>query len=100
MSSKRTLYLVPKTLDEPIRILGLPADESIFGLFFAGFFFFLGKMFLMFLIPVAIILMMRMLKKGQSSSWILNVSHWYFPKVLMQFLLRKTPASENREYIA
>lgn len=100
MSNKRGLYLVPKTLDAQARVLGLPLDEFIPSIFFAVFFFLLGKVVLSIAIPVITVVLIKMMKQGQGSAWLINLCHWYLPKVVMTHLLRKTPPSQNREYIA
>lgn len=100
MSSKRSLYLVPKTLDTQIRVLGLPLDEFVPAVFLIGFFFLVGKVVLSIVMPILAVVLIRFLKQGQGSSWIINVCYWHLPKYIMSCALRKTPASENREYIA
>jgi len=100
MSNKRGLYLVPKTLDAQIRILGLPLDEFVPSIILAGFFFLLGKVLLSLVIPVVTVVLIKMMKQGQGSAWLINVCHWYLPKSIMHYWVRKTPPSQNREYIA
>jgi conjugal transfer pilus assembly protein TraL len=100
MSYKRSLYVVPKTLDAPTRILGLPLDEFLPAMLFLVYFFLSGKTVLFILTPILTVVVIRMIKQGQGSAWLINLCHWYLPKCLMQSFLRKTPASENREYIA
>lgn len=100
MSHKRALYLVPKTLDAPARILALPLDEFIPALLLGVFFFLSGQVVLSLIIATLAVIMIRLLKQGQGSAWLINVCHWYLPKVVMTHLLQKTPPSQNREYIA
>ena len=100
MSSKRSLYLVPKTLDAPTRMLGLPLDEFVPALVLGGFFFFVGKVLLCIALPIVAVVVVKLMKRGQGSSWLVNVCHWYLPKSVMVHVLRKTPPSQNREYIA
>jgi conjugal transfer pilus assembly protein TraL len=100
MSKKRSLYIVPKTLDAQMRVLGLPIDEFAPAICLAVTFFILGKTVLSILIPIISVVLIKLLKQGQGSSWLINVCHWYLPKCVMSQFLRKTPASENREYIS
>ncbi len=100
MSSKRGLYLVPKTLDAEFRVLGLTLDEFVPSLFFTVFFFLLGKVVLSIVLPVITVVLIKMVKQGQRSSWLINLCHWYLPKAVMTNFLRSTPPSQNREYIA
>ena len=100
MSQTRALYLVPKTLDAQTRLLGLPLDECIPSLSLAVFFFALDKVMLSISLPVLAVILIKMAKQGQGSSWLLNLCHWYLPSVVMQCVLTKTPPSRAREYIA
>ena len=100
MNNKRSLYLVPKTLDNSVRLLGLTLDEFVPAVFLGLIFFILGKVMLSIALPVLAVVLTKLLKKGQGSSWLINVFYWYFPKTFMKLMLRKTPPSENREYIA
>ncbi len=99
-SNKRALYLVPKTLDAPARVLGLPLDEFIPALIFAIFFFLIGKPIGSIAISAVTVILVKVMKKGQGSSWLINLCHWYLPKRVMVQLLRKTPPAQHREYIA
>jgi conjugal transfer pilus assembly protein TraL len=100
MSNKRGLYLVPKTLDAQVRLLGLPLDEFVPAVFLAGLFFLLGKVLLSIALPVLAIVLMKTMKQGQGSSWLINLCHWHLPQNVMMGLVRKTPPSQNREYIS
>jgi conjugal transfer pilus assembly protein TraL len=100
MESKKELFLVPKTLDNQVRVLGLPLDEFIPAAISAAVFFVLGKVLLSIVLPVAIVIVVKILKQGQGSSWLINLCYWYLPKIMINAILRHTPASENRTYIA
>lgn len=100
MSHKRSLYLVPKALDSQIRVFGLPMDEFIPSLFFFIFFFFLDKVVLSVAIPVLTVVIIKVMKQGQGSAWLMHLCYWHLPKGMMMHILRKTPPSEQREYIA
>lgn len=91
---------MPKTLDAQIRLLGLPLDEFIPAFFLAVFFFMLGKVLLSILLPVLSVILVKTMKQGQGSSWLINLCHWYLPKNIMMSVVRKTPPSQNREYIS
>ena len=100
MSNKRDLYLVPKTLDAPARVLGLSLDEFIPALLLGGFFCLLGKLILAMIVSAVVVVLVKGLKRGQGSSWLLNLCYWYFPHCLMQGILRSTPPSQQRDYLA
>ena len=83
-----------------MRLLGLPLDEFIPALCLGAFFFFLGKVLLSIALPVLAVVLVKTMKQGQGSSWLINLCHWYLPKTIMVGLIRKTPPSQSREYIA
>lgn len=98
--SKRSLYLVCKTLDEPIRIVGLPLDEFIVTAIISGVFFISGKIILAMVSIVLTIVLLRVMKKGQGGSWLLNICYWYLPSFMSKPILRFTPESHRREWIS
>lgn len=100
MSDKRSLYLVPSSLDAPTRIIGLTLDEFVPTFSLAVFFFILGERIFAILIPAIVFAITKLLKQGQGSAWLINICYWYFPRWLVGGLFRRTPASEDREYIA
>ena len=83
-----------------MRIVGLPIDEFIPAIALAAFFFLVGKVILSIAVPVLIVVLIKIMKRGQGSAWLINLCHWYLPKRAMHQVLRKTPPSQNREYIA
>ena len=97
--SKRSLYVVCKTLDQPVRIIGLPIDEFLITIIFSGFFFFCGKLILSMVVALLTIIAMRMMKRGQGSGWLINIFYWYLPRNLSKAFIRHTPDSKNREWI-
>lgn len=99
MTTKRGLYFVPKTLDAPTRILALPLDEFVPAALIGIFFLIIGKLIWSILLPAVVVVLIKTLKRGQGSSWLLNVCYWYFPSAVMQSILRHSPPSHQREYI-
>ena len=97
---KKSLYIVQKTLDEPTRIVGLTLDEFIPAALMALILFLAGNPLSSLVVGLMVVVAMRIAKKGQGASWLLNLMYWYLPKCFMKYVLPKTPASENREYIA
>lgn len=96
---KSELYRVPKSLDLRVRIIGLPIDEFIPAVALAIFFFAAGSIITGFLSAIITIVVIRVLKRGQGGSWLMNVGYWYLPKWVFSFLFRKTPHSQYRQYI-
>ena len=98
--TKRSLYVVCKTLDQPTRIIGLPLDEFIITAILCGIFVFMGKLILSMAIAILTVVLMRLMKKGQGAGWLLNVFYWYFPQHLTKAFIRFTPASHHREWVS
>ena len=96
----RSLYVVPKTLDAQTRIFGLPIDEFVVGGLISLSLFLNDCTILGMVIPALAVCLMRMVKKGQSSAWIINLCYWYFPSTIMRYVLMKTPESVTREYLS
>lgn len=98
--TKKSLYVVCKTLDQPTRIIGLPLDEFIMTAILSGIFVFMGKLILSIAIMILTIVLIRLMKKGQGAGWLLNVFYWYLPQNLTKAFIRFTPASQYREWIS
>ena len=98
--TKKSLYIVCKTLDQPVRIVGLPLDEFIITIVLSGIFFMLGKLILSMVVALLCIILLRLIKRGQGSGWLLNILYWYMPNVIIKTILRFTPASNHREWIS
>ena len=100
MTTKRSLYLVPSTLDAPTRILGLPLDEAIPAFSLAVWFFFLDHVVLSIGLPILTVLLLRGLKRGRGSAWLWSLCYWYLPSCVTRHWLRYTPPSQHRQYLA
>ena len=98
--TKRSLYVVCKTLDQPTRIVGLPVDEFIIAEILMGIFIFMGKLILSMGIAIPTVVLIRVMKKGHGAGWLLNVLYWYLPQNLTKVFVRFTPASHQREWIS
>ena len=97
---KKSLYVVCKTLDQPIRIIGLPLDEFVITAIFSGFFIVVGKLILSMVVALISIILLRLMKRGQGSGWLINIFYWYLPQKLSKAFIRHTPASRHREWIS
>jgi len=98
--SKRSLYIVCKTLDQPVRLVGLPLDEFMLAAVLSGIFFLSGKIILAMAAAVLSIVFLRVMKKGQGSSWLINTFYWHLPSFMIKAALRYTPSSHHREWIS
>lgn len=99
MSDNADRYLFPETLNEQKRILGLPPEEFvvIFICGAAGFFY--NMLLAMFVTGGGLWLLIRHMKKGQGSWWLINVCYWYLPTTLFRVQFRRVPDSGNRHWM-
>lgn len=97
---KKSLYIVCKTLDQPARIIGLPIDEFILSATTTLVFLLLGKTILCWALGLAVLIFMKVMKRGQGSGWLINVCYWYLPAFILKMFLRFTPPSHQREWVS
>ncbi|OAD97897.1 type IV conjugative transfer system protein TraL [Pantoea sp. OXWO6B1] len=92
-------YRFPETLNQQKRWLGLPPEEA-FILLGCGLLGFYIDMFIVMLVVGAVLwLLIRHLKKGQGSWWLLNLLYWYLPTMLFRVQFRRVPDSANRHWM-
>lgn len=99
MSDNAARYAFPETLNEQKRILGLPPEEFVvlFSCGLAGFFY--DMLLAMFVTGLGLWLLIRYMKKGQGSWWLINVCYWYLPTSLFRFQFRRVPDSSKRHWM-
>ena len=99
MSEQQDLYQIPKSLDAPTRIVVFTLDEFV--PMFMAFVLFscFVNMIVGMMVSAALVLLIKMLKQGQGSAWLMNVCYWYFPSTSFS-LSRYTPNSCDRHYVA
>ena len=97
----RHLYRIPVSLDDPIRVVGLPIDEfSVVGLFLIPFVF-AGMMVTSMIVScVSWVIYKYGLKRGQPPSFLINAIYWFLPGQITKFLLNSTPNSGSRIFIS
>ncbi len=95
------LYKIPKSLDDPMRVVGLPVDEVVVIAVVGVPFMFSGEM-LTSLILASLMwgIYKYLLKRGQPTSFLLNAMYWYLPSTASKILLMRTPSSHTRLFIA
>jgi len=99
--SKEDKYYICKKIDEQKRYFGLPLDEFVPIALVLLIGFLVGRFITGFVIAGGIFLAIRHFKKGQGSSWLLNMAYWYLPLHLLQgALFKKTPPSFLRNWLA
>ena len=94
-------YQIMKTIDAPLRLLGLTLDEAIPAIASIVIFGFVFRQMLVGVIATAIVLIvMRVLKRGKSGGFLLNTIYWQLPGLVFGAYLKRTPKSSDRHFIA
>lgn len=98
MDGKKIRYIFPSTLSNEKRWFGLPTDEFCIylPLILATIF---SSPFIYFPILAVLFFLIRKLKKGKGSSYLLNLMYWFLPKIVMDFFIRALPASYLRFWV-
>ncbi|MBW1215804.1 type IV conjugative transfer system protein TraL [Pantoea allii] len=92
-------YLFPETLNQQKRLMGLPTEEAIVVIACAGIGLLCDIFIVMLFVAGALWLLIRHLKKGQGTWWLLNLLYWYLPTVLLRLQFRRVPDSANRHWM-
>ncbi|MGC1072829.1 type IV conjugative transfer system protein TraL [Pantoea agglomerans] len=53
----------------------------------------------MLIVAGALWLLVRHLKKGQGTWWLMNLLYWYLPTALLRLQFRRVPDSGNRHWM-
>ncbi|KPK51089.1 MAG: hypothetical protein AMS22_11465 [Thiotrichales bacterium SG8_50] len=90
-------YGVPRTLDDPPRILWWDLDQAMVVIMITGFGmmagYFLGGMIL----GVGVAWLYGKLKTGKHPAFAVHLAYWHLPQGVIAF--KKTPPSHHRELI-
>lgn len=92
-------YYFPETLNNQKRWFGLPPEEAVILIGCGGLGFWIDMFVIMLITGGALWLLVRHLKKGQGSWWLLNLLYWYLPTTLFRTQLRRVPDSGNRHWM-
>jgi conjugal transfer pilus assembly protein TraL len=99
MSGNFDKYSFPETINEQSRLFGLPVDEVsviatpiVCGVAYscAG---------VMCALAAAMWILLRYLKKGQGTQFMVDFLYWHLPSFLFRPFLRKIPSSANRHWV-
>ncbi|EQA15442.1 type IV conjugative transfer system protein TraL [Glaesserella parasuis] len=97
--NSREKYRFPTTLSAPERWFGLPTDEAIIcvpqallAALYQPYVFFPTLFISFFLI--------RRLKNGKGSSYLLGVMYWFLPQSVSALFIRALPASYLRYWVS
>ncbi|EGT4277885.1 type IV conjugative transfer system protein TraL [Cronobacter sakazakii] len=100
MAGEEDKYYFPETLNQQTRVLGLPVDELIIVAPLA----ILGVMYnmstVLSIIAGLLWWLIRYLKKGQGSYWLLNFCYWHLPSLIFRVTFRRIPDSSFRHWRA
>lgn len=99
MDGKEVRYIFPSTLSNQRRWMGLPVDEFCVYFPLAGGAVFSSLYIYAPMLIIAIIVIKR-LKRGRGSSYLINLMYWFLPKSLSDFFIRALPASHLRYWIS
>ena len=100
MNSDAKYYLC-KRIDEPTRYFGLTLDEFVPILLTISIGGFFGSLLTGFVLAGIVWFAIRHLKKGQGTSWFINVLYWYLPlEYLHGIFFIKTPPSSARHWLS
>ena len=100
MGGEEDKYYFPETLNQQDRYFGLPLDEIIIvaPLAILGI---LNNMSIELSIIAGLLwFIVRYLKKGQGSFWLLNFCYWYLPTFIFRVTFRSIPDSGFRHWRA
>ncbi|QCE25858.1 type IV conjugative transfer system protein TraL (plasmid) [Enterobacter bugandensis] len=100
MSGEEDKYNFPETMNQQDRYLGLPIDELIVTapLIVLGV---LNNLSVELGVIAGILwFIVRYLKKGQGSYWLLNFCYWHLPSFLFKVTFRQIPDSSFRHWRA
>jgi conjugal transfer pilus assembly protein TraL len=99
--SNEDKYFICKKIDEPVRLFGLTLDEFIPILITLGICTIFGSLITGFIFAGIVWFVIRNFKKGQGTSWFLNMLYWYLPlEFLRGVLFVKTPPSSARHWLS
>jgi conjugal transfer pilus assembly protein TraL len=92
-------YQFPETLNQQKRIIGLPTEEAVVITACAGVGLLCDLFIVMLFVAAVLWLLIRYLKKGQGTWWLLNLLYWYLPTKLFRLQFRRVPDSGNRHWM-
>ncbi len=92
-------YDFPQTMNQQTRILGLPVDEFLIVAPLVGAGIWLSRTGSFCTLAVILWFLIRHLKRGQGSYWLLNAAYWYLPTCVFMGFLKCTPDSWKRRWM-
>ncbi|AOE42642.1 conjugal transfer pilus assembly protein TraL [Pantoea sp. AN62] len=99
MDRESLQYQFPETLNQQKRLAGLPTEEAVLIIACGVIGFFCDMFIVMLIVAGALWLLVRHLKKGQGTWWLMNLLYWYLPTALLRLQFRRVPDSGNRHWM-
>lgn len=99
MDGESLKYQFPETLNQQKRLGGLPTEEAVLFLACAGIGLLCDMFIVMLIVAGTLWLLVRHLKKGQGTWWLMNLLYWYLPTALLRLQFRRVPDSGNRHWM-
>ncbi|WOZ79933.1 type IV conjugative transfer system protein TraL [Kosakonia sacchari] len=100
MQGDEKKYYFPETLNQQQRWLGLPPDEFIVVAPLTVLGVVVNMSVQMGIISALLWWLIRYLKKGQGSYWLLNFCYWHLPTFVFHVAFRQLPDSGFRHWRA
>lgn len=99
-------FYICKYINKPISKVGLPYDEAAIIVFLFLLFALMGDFLTAVIAAFIGFLLIKKLKKGQGSAYLLCLLYWFTPLMRLKFaktqdvyFLKKVPAAEKRHWI-
>ena len=100
MNWEEDKYYFPETLNQQDRYFGLPLDELLIVAPLVLFGVLNTMSTELSIITSLLWALVRYLKKGQGSFWLLNFCYWHLPSLLFKISFRQIPDSSFRHWRA
>lgn len=99
MEGEEDKYSFPETINQQGRWFGLPLDELVVIAVPVAFGIVYNMTGVLSILAVFLWWVIRRLKKGQGSYWLINLCYWYLPNLLFNYAFKKLPDSGNRHWM-
>ncbi|HCW0180202.1 type IV conjugative transfer system protein TraL [Kosakonia cowanii] len=100
MNGEDDKYYFPETLNQQARFFGLPLDELLVIAPLTLLGIVCNMSTALGIVSGVLWLLVRYLKKGQGSFWLLNFCYWYLPTFIFRVTFRSIPDSGFRHWRA
>lgn len=99
MSYSSQHYQINHRIDAPIRLVGLTLDEAIPAFLVIGLGFYFNAQLLSIMMAACYVGIIKRLKKGQGTHFLLALLYWHVDAVISRMGLRLTPPASLRFWL-